>query len=59
MASYAFDALFTDFFVKIGACALGGTLLHSTFCVLNDICDIDLDGQVGQWLSRLFMEYQG
>ena len=26
---------------------LGSTLLHSTVCVLNDICDIDLDRQVG------------
>lgn len=32
---------------------LGSTLLHSAACVLNDICDIDFDRQVGKHGPRL------
>jgi 4-hydroxybenzoate polyprenyltransferase len=28
--------------------AIGSTLLHSAACVINDICDRDLDRQVGE-----------
>jgi len=27
--------------------ALGSTLVHSAACVINDICDVDFDRQVG------------
>lgn len=27
----------------------GATLLHSTACVINDICDVDFDRQVGRY----------
>ncbi|KAI0036281.1 UbiA prenyltransferase family [Vararia minispora EC-137] len=52
MASYAFNTSVQDFLTKIGIFAVGGTLLHSTFCVLNDICDKDLDGMVERTKSR-------
>lgn len=29
---------------------IGGTTLHSAACVINDICDRDLDRQVGKYL---------
>ena len=27
---------------------LGGTMVHSAACVINDICDVDFDRQVGE-----------
>ena len=27
---------------------IGGTVAHSAACVINDICDRDFDGQVGE-----------
>ncbi|KAI0035462.1 UbiA prenyltransferase family [Vararia minispora EC-137] len=52
MASYATRATLEDFLVKIGLFTLGGTCLHSSFCVLNDIYDRDLDGQVERTKTR-------
>ena len=45
----AFDARLsgTTFASQALTFILGSTLLHSTVCVLNDICDVDLDRQVG------------
>jgi 4-hydroxybenzoate polyprenyltransferase len=33
------------------AWALGATLFHSAACVWNDMCDYDLDRQVGAYIS--------
>lgn len=33
--------------VNTAVFAVGSTLLHSAACVINDICDIDFDRQVG------------
>ncbi len=33
---------------KLAVFALGSFLLHSAACVLNDICDIEFDRQVGE-----------
>ncbi|OCH93182.1 UbiA prenyltransferase [Obba rivulosa] len=38
--------------IETVAFLLGSTLLHSAACVLNDICDKDIDGQVERTKSR-------
>ena len=56
MAAHAFDLPLREFCQQVAAFGVGCTLLHSTFCVLNDIFDRDLDGLVGEyrvsWRSR-------
>ena len=48
MAAYSFDLPALEFGRQIAAFGVGCTLLHSTFCILNDIFDRDLDGLVGE-----------
>jgi 4-hydroxybenzoate polyprenyltransferase len=52
MAAYAFNILIIDFVRQLFGFGLGCTLLHSTFCILNDICDRDLDGLVERTKTR-------
>jgi 4-hydroxybenzoate polyprenyltransferase len=40
-----------DLIVQLLAWALGATLFHSAACVWNDMCDYDLDRQVGAYIS--------
>ncbi|VDB91978.1 unnamed protein product [Peniophora sp. CBMAI 1063] len=49
MAAYAFDISAGALVRQTASFAVGCTLLHSTFCVLNDIFDRDLDGLVGEF----------
>ena len=49
MAAHAFDLPLREFCQQVAAFGVGCTLLHSTFCVLNDIFDRDLDGLVGEY----------
>lgn len=39
----------TQLFVESLVSAMGATLLHSAACVLNDICDVEFDRQVGEY----------
>lgn len=47
MAAYVNGTLLPQLMYQTVLFAVGSTLLHSAACVLNDICDIDFDGQVG------------
>jgi 4-hydroxybenzoate polyprenyltransferase len=42
----------SDFSAKAGVFLVANTLLHSAICVINDICDKDLDAQVGMSCSQ-------
>lgn len=48
MAGYAVGTPIHDLIIQTIAFGIGSTLLHSAACVLNDICDIDFDGKVGE-----------
>ncbi|KZV59282.1 UbiA prenyltransferase, partial [Peniophora sp. CONT] len=52
MAAYAFDTPARDFLRQAAVFGIGCTLLHSTFCILNDIFDRDLDGLVERTKTR-------
>ncbi|VDB92388.1 unnamed protein product [Peniophora sp. CBMAI 1063] len=45
LAAYGTNMPVADFIYRAILCIAGGTLVHSTACVLNDICDIDFDRQ--------------
>ena len=47
MAAYANDISHNQLAIQLSMFAIGSTLIHSAACVLNDICDIDFDRQVG------------
>jgi 4-hydroxybenzoate polyprenyltransferase len=47
MAAYAFQMPREKLIPLLFGCVAAGTVLHSAFCVLNDICDRDIDGMVG------------
>lgn len=49
MAGYAVGTCTWDLAIQLLAFGVGSTLMHSAACVLNDICDIDFDGQVGEY----------
>lgn len=51
MAAYNTKLPLTQLATQSLVFALGSTLLHSTACVINDICDIEFDRQVGTVLS--------
>lgn len=48
MAARAVALPLPIFAAKLAVFALGSFLLHSAACVLNDICDIEFDRQVGE-----------
>lgn len=48
MAAYAVGTPLRDLGIQLLLFGIGSTLLHSAACVLNDICDIDLDRLVGR-----------
>ncbi|KAI0034587.1 UbiA prenyltransferase family [Vararia minispora EC-137] len=52
MVAYKQDLDVQNFSVLAGAFILGGTLVHSAACVINDICDIDFDRQVERCKDR-------
>ncbi|KZV76748.1 UbiA prenyltransferase [Peniophora sp. CONT] len=52
MASYCFGLSASDLSRQLIGFGAGCTLLHSTFCILNDICDRDIDGLVERTKSR-------
>lgn len=47
MAAYKVKAPLNDLAFQSTVFAFGATLLHSTACVINDICDVDFDRQLG------------
>ncbi|CAK5271332.1 unnamed protein product [Mycena citricolor] len=52
MAAYRTHTPLNDILVETLLFAVGSTLLHSAACVLNDICDVDLDRQVERTRNR-------
>ena len=48
MAARAVHLPLPIFAAKLAVFAIGSFLLHSSACVLNDICDVDFDRQVGK-----------
>ena len=48
MAGYAVGTPVRGILTQTLLFGVGSTLLHSAACVLNDICDIDFDRQVGR-----------
>lgn len=48
MAAYKVKAPLNDLAFQSTVFAFGATLLHSTACVINDICDVDFDRQLGR-----------
>jgi 4-hydroxybenzoate polyprenyltransferase len=57
MAGYSVSTPVRDLLVQLLAFGVGSTLLHSAACVLNDICDIDFDKQVGKCRILTSMQY--
>ncbi|KAI0318076.1 UbiA prenyltransferase [Amylostereum chailletii] len=52
MAAYSQRLSVADYLGQIALFGLGMTLLHSAFCVFNDICDIEFDRRVERTKSR-------
>ncbi|KAI0090696.1 UbiA prenyltransferase family-domain-containing protein [Irpex rosettiformis] len=52
MASFDTRLPRAEFATQALVFTLGSTLLHSTACVINDICDVDLDQQVERTKNR-------
>ncbi|KAI0657016.1 UbiA prenyltransferase [Cubamyces menziesii] len=52
MAARAVHLPLPIFSVKLAVFAVGSCLLHSSACVLNDICDVDFDRQVERTRDR-------
>jgi 4-hydroxybenzoate polyprenyltransferase len=48
MAAHVFHLPAAVLLNRVLIFGLGGTLAHSTFCILNDICDRDFDMHVGK-----------
>lgn len=48
MAAYKAQLSFGALAPQLVLYALGATVVHSTACVINDICDIEFDRKVGQ-----------
>ena len=53
MAAYNTDTQLPTLAYQLSLFAIGSTLMHSAACVINDICDIDFDKQVGTSSLRL------
>lgn len=65
MSAYANGVPHKELAVQTAMFAIGSTLMHSAACVLNDICDIDFDRQVGKlpfssasYVSQLYRNMQ-
>lgn len=50
MAAYRVSLPATDMIFLTIMYIIGGTVTHSTACIINDICDRDFDAQVGMLL---------
>lgn len=48
MAAYKTEMEAPELAMRTVLFAIGGTVVHSAACVINDICDIDFDRQVGE-----------
>ena len=53
MAAYNTDTQLPTLAYQLSLFAIGSTLMHSAACVINDICDIEFDKQVGTSSLRL------
>lgn len=49
MAAYTNGTTPSVLACQLSLFAIASTLVHSAACVLNDICDIDFDRQVGTY----------
>lgn len=47
MAAFKTELPAKELAVRTALFILGGTMVHSAACVINDICDIEFDKQVG------------
>jgi 4-hydroxybenzoate polyprenyltransferase len=52
MIAYKLNMDFDDLLYHGAACIFAGTLVHSTACVINDICDIEFDMKVERSKGR-------
>ena len=48
MAAYKIEMEAQELAVRTVLFVIGGTVVHSAACVINDICDVDFDRQVGK-----------